>query len=131
MSRGPETEYIRGHTTLLAEGTMSEQIMGKIEVTDAASNVVITLNGLTGDITAGGTGKDGDVVLRDEAGVDRVKIDGRHGTILILDGHLTLADGSGKTRIHIDPGGIELNTHQPPFGQVIGLSAATGRIAAG
>jgi hypothetical protein len=136
---------------------MSEQVMGKVEVTDAALNVIITLNGLTGDITAGGAGKDGDIVLRDEAGVDRVRIDGRLGIVSItqghavriswsgaagrvraggdgLDGGLVLIDSSGKTTVHLNAAGIDPTTHQPepPLpGQTIGLSGATGRIAAG
>jgi hypothetical protein len=136
---------------------MSEQIMGKVEVQDGASNIVISLNALNGDIAAGGFGKDGDLNLLDNAGVGRVKIDGNRGDIDLgppgavfvslsgfggriraggkgSDGHLVLEDDKGRSTIHLDAGGIDPNTHlpRPPIsGQVIGLSGTTGRINAG
>ena len=135
---------------------MSEQVTGKIEVTDNELHVVITLDGLTGNITAGGTGKDGELALRDEGGVERVHLDGRHGSISIhrgnagriglsgadcriqaggdgLDGRLVLADGSGKTTLHLNGGGLDSATKQPVTGpgQTIGLCGTAGWITAG
>jgi hypothetical protein len=54
---------------------MSEPILGTLEVKDTAgANIRVTINGDDADITAGGKGQDGDLVLRDASDKERIRI---------------------------------------------------------
>ena len=65
---------------------MSEAFDGTVTIAAAAGgNPVISLNGGTGDVTLGGASRDGDLVLRDAAGKDRVVIDAQNGTLIMRD----------------------------------------------
>ena len=55
--------------------------MPKVEVKDAFNNITITLNGDTGDISAGATGRDGDLIVRNTKGTERIRLNGQTGSI--------------------------------------------------
>ena len=55
---------------------MAELFTGKVDVQTAGSKITITLNGDTGDVSAGGGGQSGDFSLRDPVGRERLKIEG-------------------------------------------------------
>ena len=90
-----------------------EQFDGKIEVRNTSgTNVGITLNGDTGNITAGHAGADGDLVLRsgDTNPANRIHLDADKALISAggrgKDGHLTLRSGgeNPRDRIRLDAG---------------------------
>ena len=55
---------------------MAEVFQGTVDIQDdAGTNVVITLNGNNGNARLGGNGQAGDVVVRDAAGNERVRIE--------------------------------------------------------
>lgn len=65
---------------------MAENFSGFVNIaTSDGGTPVISLNALTGDISAGGSGRDGDLVLRDSNGTGRIFLDATNGTILIKD----------------------------------------------
>lgn len=87
---------------------MSESFSGTVSIAAAAGgSPVIQLNGGTGDVTLGGASRDGDLVLRDAAGKDRVVIDAQNGT-------LTMRDANGQDSVVIDArfGLIDLGASQ-------------------
>ena len=55
--------------------------MPKVEVNDTQNNITITLNGDSGDISAGASGKDGDLIVRNGSGTERIRLDGQSGSI--------------------------------------------------
>jgi len=77
---------------------MSEQITGKIEVLTGAGKITITLDGDSGDMLAGGNGRDGDLVLADSSGVRKIHIDGQSG-------HITLRNANGEDILTIGSSG--------------------------
>lgn len=90
-----------------------EQFDGKIEVRDTSgTDVRITLNGDSGNITAGHTGADGDLVLRsrDADPANRIHLDADKALISAggrgQDGHLTLKSGGDnpRDRMRLDAG---------------------------
>ena len=67
---------------------MAETFDGTVTVSATpGATPVITLNGGTGQAILGGASQDGDLVLRDSAGNERVVIDGQNGTLIIRDGN--------------------------------------------
>ena len=67
---------------------MSEAFDGTVTIAaTAGGSPVISLNGGTGDVTLGGASRDGDLVLRDSAGEDRVLIDAQNGLLILRDGN--------------------------------------------
>lgn len=75
---------------------MSEAFDGTVSIAaSAGGNPVINLNGGTGDVTLGGASRDGDLILRDAAGRDRVVIDAQNGT-------LTMRDANGQDSVLLD-----------------------------
>ena len=110
---------------------MAEVFEGKVEVQDdAGTNVVITLNGNTGAALLGGNGQTGDLVIRDAAGSERVRIEGATGDISVfgdagteilrltgagdvraggngVNGALTLQDTVGSDRVRLQ--GVNAN----------------------
>lgn len=63
---------------------MTEQFSGKVQILDSDSEeVTITLFGDRASIIAGGSGQDGDLILNDSDGNQRLWIDGQTGNILI------------------------------------------------
>jgi hypothetical protein len=67
---------------------MPEAFDGTVTIAAATGGTpVISLNGGTGDVTLGGASRDGDLVLRDSAGKDRVLIDAQNGLLIIRDGN--------------------------------------------
>jgi hypothetical protein len=64
---------------------VAEVFQGTVEIQDdAADTVAITLNGNTADVRLGGNGRAGNLVIRDAAGNERVRIDGGTGEISIF-----------------------------------------------
>jgi len=55
---------------------VAELFTGKVDVQTAGSKITITLNGDTGDVSAGGNGQNGDLSVRDTAGTERLKFEG-------------------------------------------------------
>ncbi len=94
---------------------MPQQVSGRLDVLDAAGNVTITLDGRAGNIRVltssgnelfrydrryaaiwvGGTGNEGDVIVRDQNNKERIKLDGG-------DGDIWVKDGRGRTWFHFD-----------------------------
>jgi len=75
---------------------MSEAFDGTVTIAaSTGGNPVIHLNGGTGDVTLGGASRDGDLILRDAAGKDRVIIDAQNGT-------LTMRDANGQDAVFLD-----------------------------
>lgn len=70
----------------ILEAAMAENFSEVVNIAATKGGApVITLNAVTGDIAAGGSGRDGDLVLRDTNGTGRIYIDAANGTILIKD----------------------------------------------
>ncbi|HEY1369266.1 MAG TPA: hypothetical protein VGF23_19230 [Gaiellaceae bacterium] len=75
---------------------MSEQFSGIVTVAATPGGPpVITIDGGSGDITVGATGRDGDLVLRDASGNARVIVNGQDGTLI-------LRDANGKDSVSLD-----------------------------
>jgi hypothetical protein len=65
---------------------MSEAFEGTVSIAASPGGTpVINLSGTTGDVTLGGASLDGDLILRDSAGKDRVVIDAQNGTLIMRD----------------------------------------------
>lgn len=65
---------------------MAEQFSGKVDIVkDIAGEdgITITLDGNTGDITAGGSDTDGDLLLKNSAGNWTIRLDGEEGDIIV------------------------------------------------
>lgn len=137
---------------------MAEQFSGSVEVLDSAStNVKITLDGDNADISTGGNGQHGDVILKDSAGNERIRINGQTGNVIVKNaagneitridgsrgdiilggngpnGDIVLKDGAGKERIHLNagsgrPGPVPWPPHEPA---TIQLDGDAGNISLG
>lgn len=77
---------------------MAEQFTGTVEILDNASNITITLEGDNADIFTGGYGRDGDIILKDGAGNERIRFASQKGTI-------TIKSIAGQVRLSMDGGG--------------------------
>ncbi len=76
---------------------MAEVFEGTVDIRgDDGANVVITLNGNTADARLGGNGEVGDLIIRDAAGNERVRIEG--------SGAITLQSTDGSDRIRLQGG---------------------------
>jgi hypothetical protein len=65
---------------------MPEQFDGIVSIAASPGGApVITLDGGSGDISVGTTGRDGDLVLRDGVGNVRIVINGQDGTLVLKD----------------------------------------------
>jgi hypothetical protein len=67
--------------------------MAKLEVKNAANQITITLDGDSADISAGGNGQEGALVLRDKAGKEYARLTGFQ-----LGGQLVLTTPAGEQR---------------------------------
>ncbi len=102
---------------------MTEQFSEKVEILKDGANIMITLDGLTGDISAGGDGQDGDLILKDGAGNERIHVDAQLGMISVK-----ASDSSEVVRItggDGNPGSIALR-HSDGTSRVL-FNAANGR----
>jgi hypothetical protein len=108
---------------------MAEQFSEKVEILDSASNVTITLDGKSADISAGGNGQDGDIIILDSAGDSILRVNGAEGDITVWrkigavhrevmkfdashaalyigsegnEGDLLIRDGAGREVLHFD-----------------------------
>jgi hypothetical protein len=69
---------------LMVGGNMAEQFTGRVQVQSEDDGLTtIILNGNSSDVLVGGAGHAGAVIIRDDAGADRVKI--RPQTITVFD----------------------------------------------
>ncbi len=85
---------------------MTQQYKGIVEVARNDGTVTIYLNGDNGNITMGGNGADGDIILRTSDGKNTLHLNGDKGNITLggngEDGDIYLKDGTGNTRIQFD-----------------------------
>ncbi|MBN1350870.1 hypothetical protein JXJ21_15735 [candidate division KSB1 bacterium] len=74
---------------------MSQKFTGKVEILDTKSNVIITLDGMSGDVSMGGSGQDGDFFINAKDGKETIRLSG--------DGsRLQLKVKEGKDTIHLN-----------------------------
>lgn len=75
---------------------MAESFDGTVTVAASPGGTpVITFDGTTGQCVLGGSSRDGDLVVRDSAGNDRLIFDGQNGT-------LTIRDSNGQDSVVLD-----------------------------
>ncbi|MBL7727011.1 MAG: hypothetical protein JNM68_04965 [Dinghuibacter sp.] len=78
-----------------------------LKIYDAAGNLLVSL-GVNGNLTLGGTGSDGDLMLKTSSGVKTVHLDGGNGNLTLgadgSDGDLYVTDNTGATTIYLDGG---------------------------
>jgi hypothetical protein len=94
---------------------MPEQVDGTFDVVQTGTldpgpaNVRITFSGDTADITAGGNGENGDLVLKGTAGSEKIKLDGGAGDILVKDdaGNVLFQFDSGAAALYVGGTGQE------------------------
>ena len=92
---------------------MSEQFSEEVEILNRASNVTITLDGQTGDVTLGGYGVDGEVIINSEAGKERAHL--YDGTLTLggngTNGILSLRNHTGEEIFRLHAGQGLTNAH--------------------
>jgi hypothetical protein len=93
----------------MSNGSFSGQVT--IQKSDRPPNVTITLNGDKADISVGGGGRHGDLVLRDGAGTERIRLQSRFepltvGELPLPSPRRILLDGQSGT---ITMGGNDAN----------------------
>ncbi len=77
---------------------MAEQLIGKVDILVGDNkDASISLNGTLGDVTIGGAGQSGDLILKDNSGNVRMKIKASTGTIDVYD-------RNGKVMVKLDAG---------------------------
>lgn len=132
---------------------MSETFSGIVNVTNGAEQIIVSISGNSGNLTAGGHGQDGDLVLKDSTGIGRVYIDGQTGKIEIknaegqvivtlgangnlylggggTDGDLVLRDNDGHDCVLLGAGEKNLVIKQPDGASIIELGR-NGNLEAG
>ncbi len=79
---------------------MPEQFSGNVEIQKTGNGTTITLNGNTGNITAGGNGQDGDLYVRDSSGREVLRFNGDTAVLYIgangNEGDIRVRDGAGR-----------------------------------
>jgi len=87
---------------------MSEQIQGKLEILNNASEVTITLRGGNGVVTVGDSGKRGIIDINDSSGTRVFRLNGNDANLraggLSNAGVVEICDGGDKSRVVIDGG---------------------------
>ena len=81
----------------------------KTEIKDNANKVTITLDGDTGDITVGGNAQDGDLIVTNTTGTERVRLDGQTGSITARSAAMVEVFG-----VNGDTGDLVLRGVNPP-----------------
>jgi len=85
---------------------MANKIIGTVELADNAKNVTIALNGENGNMTLGGGGHDGDIVMKNRANAITVGINGQTGAVHLggtgQDGDLLLRASNNQNTIRLD-----------------------------
>src|SRR5438093_13326816 len=84
-----------GQERTRSRSDLMHQFKGLVQIEDGADNATILLDGDTGDVTIGGNGEDGMLVVANALGAARVTIDGQTGTI-------TIVAATGETLVTID-----------------------------
>src|SRR5687768_7018169 len=125
---------------------MAEQVAGKLEIQDGAGTVTrITLDGGSADIVAGGGSQHGDLVLRDAAGQERVRlgrvtestsaIDDPSPTVVAQYWGLRVKDAEGRNTIQLgrsaanNPTTPNVPVPQAAVDLILGGNDVTGRIS--
>ena len=92
---------------------MGEVFKGLVEIQNAANARTIQLNGDHAGIVAGGNGEDGDLVLMDNDGNQRLWVDGQKGYIVIHNtaGNLVLRFDASAAALYIGCKGNEGNIY--------------------
>ncbi len=85
---------------------MSNLIIGTVELADNSQDVTISLDGEKGNITLGGGGHDGDILMKNSADKTTVGINAQTGAIHLggtgQDGDLLLRAANNKNTIRLD-----------------------------
>lgn len=83
--------------------------IGSIEIADSGQHVTIAIDGNHGNITLGGAGHDGDLLMKNTAGSITVGINGQNGSVLLgvngQDGDLVLRNSSNQDTMRLDGNG--------------------------
>lgn len=102
--------------------------MGKVNIIESGSDITITLDGNTGDISVGGNGQDGDLIVKNPSGTERIRLDGQMGSITARSAAMVMV-----FNVNGDTGEVILQGVNPP-GQGaprIYFSPATANIGVG
>jgi len=87
---------------------MSNLIVGTVELADNSKDVTISLDGEKGNITLGGDGHDGDILMKNSANATTVGINGQTGALHLggtgQDGDLLLRASNNQNTIRLDGG---------------------------
>lgn len=85
---------------------MAFKILGNVEIRDSNSQVTLSLDGDNGNITLGGGGHDGDILMKNASGNTTVGINGNSGAVHLggqgQDGDLLLRNGSNDVTMHLN-----------------------------
>jgi hypothetical protein len=90
------------------ENSMSNLIVGTVELADNSKDVTISLKGENGNLTLGGGGHDGDILMKNSSNVITVGINGQAGALHLggtgQDGDLLLRAANNQNTIRLDGG---------------------------
>lgn len=85
---------------------MSNLIVGTVKLADNSKDVTISIDGENGNITLGGGGHDGDILMKNSSGVTTVGINGQTGAMHLggtgQDGDLLLRSTNNQNTIRLD-----------------------------
>jgi hypothetical protein len=85
---------------------MAFKLLGNVEIRDNNSQVTLSLDGENGNITLGGGGSDGDILMKNASGDITVGINGNSGAVHLggegQDGDLLLRNGSNNVTMHLN-----------------------------
>lgn len=112
---------------------MPGPIAGRFEVISSASREVnISFDGDEGNISVGGSGQNGEILVKNKDGEVLIRIDAETGRITVggkgQDGELSVKDKEGKTRIHLDGGESKIFVGDKGAGGEIILKDDEGKI---
>ncbi len=98
---------------------MSEQFAGTVDIVDGGGSTTIKLSGNSGNLTLGGGGHDGDLLMKNNAGATTIGINGQSGAVHLggtgEDGDLLLRASNNQNTIHLN--GATGNAHLGGGGQ--------------
>lgn len=87
---------------------MSNLIVGTVDLADNSKDVSISLDGENGNLTLGGGGHDGDILMKNSSNVITVGINGQTGALHLggtgQDGDLLLRAANNQNTIRLDGG---------------------------
>jgi hypothetical protein len=98
---------------------------GKVDIINNGPDTTITIDGNTADISAGGNAQDGDVIIRNAAGNEIIRISAQTGPT--INSHLTVKKPDGTPMIQVGPDLIILDSN----GNQVAAMTNEGNIVAG